>query len=193
MTAMLWSPSIAARPLRAEEPAGKHVLLLYSHESANYADFDGPLRSSLTGNLDYPVDFYTEYLDLIRFPTSSHAQQIADYLRVKYNDRRIDLVVAVSPLAFDFLLARGDELFGGLPIVFASINIARFQEMTLPPNVTGVAVQRDFKDTLTLALRVHPTRCGWSSRPARPRSRKPGWPRSGNRSRSSKTASRSPT
>jgi len=153
--AMLSAP-IPSRALRAQEPAGKHVLLLYSHESANYADFGGPLRTSLSGGMASPVDFYTEYLDLIRFPTVSHEQQIAEYLRGKYADRRIDLVVVVSPLAFDFLLARGNELFDSVPIVFASINIARFQGMTLPPNITGVAVQRDFKDTLNLALRIHP-------------------------------------
>jgi hypothetical protein len=43
-----------------------------------------------------------------------------------------------------------------VPIVFASINIARFQELTLPPQITGVAVQRDLEDTMNLPLRIHP-------------------------------------
>src|SRR5882672_9853056 len=122
IAAVLWSSSTRSGALRAQEPLGKHVLLLYSHESASYADLDGPLRSSLSSDLTYSVDFYTEYLDLIRFPRAAHEQQIVDYLRIKYIDRRIDLVVVVSSLAFEFLLARGNDVFRGIPIVFASVN-----------------------------------------------------------------------
>jgi len=150
---VLWIPS---RSLRAEAPGGKHVLVLFSHESATYTDFDRPLRASLTRDLIYPVDFFTEYLDLIRFPREHHEQQIVDALRVKYRSRRIDLIVVVSPLAFDFLMARRDELFSGVPIVFASINVERFSGQPLPANVTGVAVRRDYRDTVNLALRIHP-------------------------------------
>jgi signal transduction histidine kinase/ABC-type uncharacterized transport system substrate-binding protein len=154
--AALCSSSIASRALRAQEPGGKHVLLLYSHESTTYGDFDGPLRTSLSSDLTYPVDFYTEYLDLIRFARTTHEQQIVDYLRIKYLDRRIDLIVVVSPLAFEFLLARRDELFPGVPLVFASVHFSRFEGQTLPPHITGVAVQRDYYATLNLALRIHP-------------------------------------
>ena len=76
-----WIPS---RSLRAETPGGKHVLVLFSHETASYTDFDRPLRASLTRDLTYPVDFFTEYLDLIRFPRDHHEQQIVDALRVEY-------------------------------------------------------------------------------------------------------------
>ena len=149
-----WSFTSSAA-VRARESAGRHVLLLFSHESMTYAGFDQPLRTALVQDLSTPVDFYTEYLDLIRFPKERHEQQIVDALRVKYKGRRIDLIVVVSPLAFDFLLGRRDELFGDTPIVFASVNVDRFQGQ-LPANVTGVAVRRDYKDTLNLALRIHP-------------------------------------
>jgi signal transduction histidine kinase len=148
-----WPPS---RSLRAEAPGGKHVLVLFSHESATYADFDRPLRASLTRDLTYPVDFFTEYLDLLRFPRDRYEQQIVDALRVKYRGRRLDLIVVVSPLALDFLMARRDELFSGVPIVFASINVDRFRGQPPPANVTGVAVRRDYRDTVNLALGIHP-------------------------------------
>jgi signal transduction histidine kinase len=153
--AVLWS-SFSSTALGAQDTAGKHVLLLYSHESATYTDLDTPLRTSITRDVTLPVDFYTEYLDLIRFPMDTHEQQTVDYLRIKYKDRRIDLIVVVSSLAFEFLLPRADELFHGVPIVFASVNTSRFGDRPLPPNVTGVAVQRDQRDTLDLALQIHP-------------------------------------
>ena len=41
-------------------------------------------------------------------------------------------------------------------ILFASVNVDRFQGQPPPANVTGVAVRRDYKDTVNLALRIHP-------------------------------------
>ena len=142
--------------VRAQESVGKHVLLLFSHESTTYAGFDQPMRAAIAKDLSAPVDFYTEYLDLIRFPRERHESQIVDALRVKYKGRRIDLIVVVSSLAFDFLLGRRDELFRDTPIVFASVNVDRFRGQQPPANVTGVAVRRDYKDTLNVALRIHP-------------------------------------
>ncbi len=45
--------------VQAQESAGKHVLLLFSHESMTYAGFDQPLRTALVQDLSTPVDFYT--------------------------------------------------------------------------------------------------------------------------------------
>ena len=53
-------------------------------------------------------------------------------------------------------MARRDELFGSVPILFASVNVDKFQGQPPPANVTGVAVRRDYKDTVNLALRIHP-------------------------------------
>ena len=147
---------IHAQALTPQTQGGKHVLLLYSHESAVYTQFEAPLRSALSSELTHPVDFYTEYLDLIRFPREHYEQHVVDLLRTKYAERRIDLIVVVSSLAFEFVRARGDELFRGIPIVFASVNATIVASHSLPPQFTGVAVTRDFKDTLNIALDLHP-------------------------------------
>lgn len=149
-------PAWAARAMPAEGTVGKHVLMLYSHESAVYAQLETPLRSALSSELSHPVDFYTEYLDLLRFPREQYEQQVVEFLRAKYAGRRIDLIVVVSSLAFDFLRTRGGELFPATPIVFASVNAAAIDRQTLPPHITGVAVTRDYRDTLNLALAIHP-------------------------------------
>jgi hypothetical protein len=130
-------PSIEHGVLLAQPAATKHVLLLYSHESALYTQFEGPLRSALTSELAHPVDFYTEYLDLIRFPRERYERQVVDLLRVKYAERRIDLIVIVSSLAFDLVRAHGDELFPRVPIVFASVNAASIDPKTLPSHITA--------------------------------------------------------
>src|SRR5438270_3035689 len=98
----------------------KSVLILYSHERelSTYTELDRALRSALQSDLTRPVVFYTEYLDLLRFPEEQRQRMLVEYLRIKYSTRQIDLVVLVSPLAFNFFSKYGDSLFPGIPAVF---------------------------------------------------------------------------
>jgi hypothetical protein len=136
----------------------KNVLVLYSQERemAAYAPFDKALRSQLESAADHPLTVYTEYLDLMRFPDENQQQKLVDYLRVKYSSRKIDLLFAVSPLALKFLVKNGGALFPGTPLVFASVNIRVLETLSLKPNITGIAVKRDIRDTLDIALRLQP-------------------------------------
>jgi signal transduction histidine kinase len=142
----------------AQEFKEKSILILYSHERemSVYADLDHALRSALLSGSSYPVVFYTEYLDLIRFSDELHQQKLVDYLHVKYAGRKIDLICVVSPLAFHFLLQYGEKLFPGIPAVFTPVDVRRIGKLVLTPNITGVAVKRDVGDTVDLALRLQP-------------------------------------
>jgi signal transduction histidine kinase len=142
---------------RAQAPA-KRVLVVYSHERemAMYAGFDRALRARLQADAARPVEFYTEYLDLMRFAEPIQRQKTVDYFRVKYSGPRIDLIVTVSSLAFDFILEHGDAIFPGIPIVFASVNALRLTQATLRENITGVAVKRDIRQTVDLLLAIQP-------------------------------------
>jgi len=135
----------------------KNVLVFYSHERemATYVALDRALRAALEPSA-HTIEFYTEYLDLMRFPNERRQQTLVNYLRVKYSDRNIDLIVVVSPLGLNFLLRYGDELFPGTPIVFTSVNVRTVEKLALKPNVTGIAIKREFRDTLDLALRLQP-------------------------------------
>ena len=50
-----------------------NVLVLYSleREAPIYSSFDKALRSQLESPESYPLTYYTEYLDLMRFPEES--------------------------------------------------------------------------------------------------------------------------
>jgi signal transduction histidine kinase len=121
-----------------------------------YASFDKALRSQLESAATYPMTYYTEYLDLMRFPDESQQEKLTDFLRVKYASRSIDLIVVVSPLALKFVIKNGDALFPETPIVFASVNIRTLNSLSLRPNITGIAVTRNIPDTLDLAVRLQP-------------------------------------
>ncbi len=152
---LLWP---GASVVFGQGPRSKTVLLFYPHEQemASYAGLDRGLRSALQPGSTSRVEFYTEYLDFLRFPDERHRRTLVEYLRAKYSGRKIDLILVVSSLAFEFVLERGEELFPGIPIVFTSVNVKRIAELSLKPNITGIAVQRDYRGTLEVILRLQP-------------------------------------
>lgn len=141
-----------------QEYKEKNILVLYSHERevSTYAELDQALRSTLQSDSAHPVVFYTEYLDLLRFPDERHQQKLVDYLQVKYADRKLDLIFVVSPLALNFLVQHEKNLFHGIPAVFTPIDVRRLDKLFLTPNITGIAIKHDIRDTLDLALRLQP-------------------------------------
>ncbi|PYX47271.1 MAG: hypothetical protein DMG79_14410, partial [Acidobacteria bacterium] len=68
------------------DPPPKKILLLYSfdNEEGIYTGFDRVFRSELRSGSRDRVEFYTEYLDLVRFPTPAHAANLAKLLKLKF-------------------------------------------------------------------------------------------------------------
>ena len=142
----------------------KRVLLLYSfdNEEGIYTGFDHGLRSELRSGARDRVEFYTEYLDLVRFPGAAHAANLVKLLELKFGEQKPDLIVPVSYSALQFLLGEGKELFPGTPVV-ALFNVTRLGELkqsiatgTVGRRITGVASTDEPVRTVDLALRLQP-------------------------------------
>jgi hypothetical protein len=133
---------LADNHLAAAAPSkpAKKILLLYSYQSVLLAnlEWDGGLRSVLKGTQAEPREFYTEFLDLSQFPDEPHLHGLIHLLRSKYAGRKIDLLVPVGELAFDFLSVHGNNLFPGVPIVFCAAEKHQVQPPKRLENTTGV-------------------------------------------------------
>ena len=108
------------------------------------------------------VEFYTEYLDLVRFPSPAHAANLVKLLQLEFSEQKPDLIVPVSYSAMQFLLEDGKELFPGTPVV-ALFNARRLDELkqriatgTAGRDITGVASTDEPARTLDLILRLQP-------------------------------------
>jgi len=135
----------------------RRVVLLYDErtELPGLAALDARLVQGLTAG--FPgVEVYREAMDLSRFQSNAYPTLLKDYLRAKYADKRIDVVIAAMGPALDFMLADGREVFPKTPIVFCGIDRRELGDLRLPSNVTGVLLKREFAPTLELALRLHP-------------------------------------
>jgi signal transduction histidine kinase len=150
--------------LSGDEPY--RVLVLHSFRSSLPITVDwyaGIIRGfSSVPDLDVEVD--SESPDLKRFGSMDTAglvdrQQIdwlLEFYRKNYQDRKPHILMPTDTPALQFLLAHGEELFPGVPIVFvdADRNFVAAQE--LPPNVTGVTGFLDITGTLELIQHVQP-------------------------------------
>ncbi len=138
-------------------PEPKSVLVVFpfdSHVSVQEGA-DQVFRQSMLKN-SQPVQFFTEYLDLIRFPHRLHQEKLVEYLRGRYADQKIDLIVCFSFPALQFWNRYGTRLFPHTPVLFMGVEKYRLQGEPLQPSVAGLMFT--FNDTLLLdtILRLHP-------------------------------------
>ena len=135
-----------------------HVVLLYDErvELPGLSLLDTELVNTLRTNSTEPVEIYREVMDLSRFGSNSYKTVLRDYLRTKYASKKIDVAVAVMAPAFEFLLTYGDLIFPDTPIVLCGLDRRQLGTRSLPSNVYGVLVEREFAPTVELALHIHP-------------------------------------
>jgi PAS domain S-box-containing protein len=134
------------------------VLMLFSNESlipANQLLSNGiqtTLDAGAPGNLEY----FSEGLDLVRFPGPQHEARLVGFIRDKYASTRFDLVFALGPQALDFAVKHQAALSWDAPLIFAGVREESLRAIKLPSNAAGIASRIDPPATLDLALRLQP-------------------------------------
>ena len=124
-------------------------------------------RKVLGDALGDRLDYYSESLNSYHFPDPSYQSDFEDYLVRKYRDRPIDLLIANGPDEAALAGRLQARLASRPPIVFIGLDARR-----PVPKSTGHTFRYAMKESLDLALRVHPdTRhvfvvCGASPRDA---------------------------
>ena len=113
-------------------------------------------RSTLRSGSERPISVYSEHLDLSRFPTADHDKARRNYLRDKFRDRSIGVLVAQGSSALEFVMRSRAELWSGVPVVFASLDAATAARLNLPPDVTGTIRQLTFRNTVITAQALVP-------------------------------------
>jgi PAS domain S-box-containing protein len=123
--------------------------------------FEGQERIAevLRDELDVPdeVELYTESLDLMRLKSPVTEEKFAEIYRAKYQDIKIDLIIAGQRPALEFLLHHRNDLFTGVPIVFGGIPKDIPANSPRYPGVTGTLTNLEFQKTVELAMTLQPT------------------------------------
>ena len=150
LTACVLAPLASAQD--ANRP--KQVLVLNSARQNEqfYVVSEREMPRLLTEGLGDGVDFYAEYFDVGRFPHPDYETVYLDFLRRKYKERHLDLLLVMGDPAADFVSRNRDVLFSGTPVVFYTLS---------PPphpiaNSTGLLNKLQFGPSIELALALQP-------------------------------------
>ena len=155
--------AVALTALRAFACAGaelrpRSILVLDQSEARGpfyYQLFSG-LREVVTKDAKPHTTLYAENLDLSRFNGAAYEQSLQRYLKEKYQDRPIGVVVTVGAATLELALRWRDELWPETPVVFALVDEMDFARLKPPPDVTGTIVKLGLADSIAAARAVVP-------------------------------------
>jgi signal transduction histidine kinase len=119
---------------------------------------DDAMRSEIQRRSRAPVEFFAEAFDLVRFSETRFEKEAAGYLKQKYRNTRVHVIVAAQTNAFDFVRTYKSEIWPAAAVVFHSVDVDALKRRELDSLTTGVAVdQREaIAKTIDLALRLRP-------------------------------------
>jgi len=159
MISLIWqhSHSAFAQSQPQAALAGKSVLVLHAFEASIPVNevTDRGLRASLdSGGVSIRNQFF-EYLDLARNPGPGHRKLTADLMRLRYGQRKIDMIITVYAEALQFLLTEGRDIFPDVPI----LTLYMSPGIELPKTnrrLIDHQVSYDMVGTLEIALKLVP-------------------------------------
>lgn len=117
-----------------------------------YQVFAG-LRDVVSADGDGHVTLYSESLDLSRFSGPAYEQALRQYLKEKYQGKPIGAIVSAGAATTSLVLRWRDQLWPGVPIVFAMLDEKSFEQVKPSPHVTGVVAGVSLADSI-MAARV---------------------------------------
>lgn len=158
--AMTLSPFNAAASTASNASAQsdtKHVLYINSYHQG-YAWSDGiedGIRETFAA-ISMPIEVSTVHLDTERYSQDVLIQRIGEILKLKQNEKLIDVVIASDAPAIKFVEKMQSELFQNQTIIVTStVDIPRI-EKTQSPVITGISSISDHMASVEFALSLHP-------------------------------------
>ena len=143
---------VLIRPAAAAQPPVKNVLVL--HNWANLPPSWTLMESTVRARVPGQINFFTASVENPRFYEEGYQESLAETLRRGYSGVKLDLVVAATYSVLQFALQYRDTMFPGVPIVFTDVGHQEAQKMW--PGTTGVIVPIGMRETIDLALQLHP-------------------------------------
>jgi PAS domain S-box-containing protein len=141
--------------LAAAEPDAKNVLVVFSTSQQEPKALD-LFKSAIRARVPGQVNFYTGFLDYQRFGDESYRESLAETFRRAYREVKPDVVIVVAIEALEFTMQYRDRIFPGVPIVFTAVTASELEGKKMVPGVTGVEGSVGVRETIELALRLHP-------------------------------------
>jgi PAS domain S-box-containing protein len=137
----------------ASQQNSKNVLVLYPYSAPPSFEI---LKSTIRARIPGQINFYTMSMSNRRFEDQDYQESLAETLRRGYGGMKLDLVIASTYPVVQFAVKYRDKMFPTAPIVFFDVYPYEFERQKVWPGATGVVVPLGMRETIDLALRLHP-------------------------------------
>ncbi|MBW7856742.1 MAG: hypothetical protein H3C43_00180 [Leptonema sp. (in: Bacteria)] len=141
--------------------ADRNVLVLHSyHKGLSWTEsitsgIESVFQNQNVTNLK--VHLFHEFMDTKRFEEIDYQELLVPVLKYKADRVHYDLIISVDDAALQFLFKHREEIFGRpVPVVFCGVNFYTPEMFKGKKNYTGVVEAFAAKDTIDLALKLHP-------------------------------------
>ena len=148
----------AGRVLGADTPRAKRVLVIStgSRFSTGFPIAEQSALQSLRQHYQGSLEFYSESLDIVRFPSESYHRVFRDYLRDKYAVDIPDLILLIYVGNLSLAETLLGQLFPNTPVVSAGLTEEEFPTGRDLVRGSGVAQRSDPGGTIRLLLQLQP-------------------------------------
>lgn len=137
----------------------KHVLVLYPQDSSAvpaYRMVYTGIKTVFVTDSESHINLFNESLDLALFPEENDQRRLAEFLHTKYASDHIDVIIAVTFPALNFVLRQRETAFPGVSVVFCALNVDDLSKLGRMPDVTGVATTVKIAETIDIARKLQP-------------------------------------
>ena len=142
----------------ADGERGKRVLMISagSRSAPGFVLAEQSVLETLRRLGPDEIEFYSEALDIVRFPSGSYRRLFRNYLSEKYAENPPDLLILIYVGNLRVAEELFEKLFPGVPVVVAGFTEEEISVSQLGPNLSGVAQRVDPRGTIELILRLQP-------------------------------------
>ncbi|HEU4688475.1 MAG TPA: HAMP domain-containing sensor histidine kinase [Vicinamibacterales bacterium] len=103
-----------------------------------------------------PPAIYFESLDASRFEEAEHLENLREWLRRKYRERHIDLILPIGEDALDFLAAAHGEPWPDAQVLYFESGSVRVDTRSTLPRAGGVLLEDPFAAQMEVVKKVLP-------------------------------------
>jgi signal transduction histidine kinase len=156
---VVWLIAVLPLPVSTVADTLPRSVLIFDQSEPNAPwgiEFRAALRSTFNANATAPVTIYSEVLDLARFNSKEYEELLRSYLREKYRNKPIGVILVHGSLALDILMRLRVELWSTVPVVFGVVDEETVARLNLPPDVTGTILRLRFANAVNPARALVP-------------------------------------
>lgn len=135
----------------------RQILILHSyHPELSWTAGVNSGMHQVLNTSELALQTHIEYLDAKRNPDRDYLNRYESLLQHKLRHLHFDLILVSDAEALDFALRHRQNLLSGTPIVFCGISNPGPELSAASETITGVEERPSFRETVELALRLHP-------------------------------------